>query len=437
MNANFALHSGAAQPSPALQSDVVAPTKASEVRQRQRKGRGRRLIAIIMVVLAIAAGGGAWWLFARQQTVTTPSTVTVTRGNIENAVLASGTLQASALVSVGAQVSGAIKSVAVKLGDTVKTGDTIAEIDSLTQQNALESAQAALTNVEAQRTAQAAQLESVEDALARARQLAEGNLISQADLGAAELAVATGKSQLAGLDAQIEQATLSVRSAQLDLDRTLIVAPTDGTVVAVLVDVGQTVSAAQGAPTIVKIAQLDVMLIEAQISEADVMRVEPGQSVYFTVLGAPDERMDATLLSIEPAPESIATDDGGSSDTAIYYNGIFEVPNPGHRLRIAMTAQVTIVLDAASDVLTLPASVLTTSGPDGRYGVEVYDPQTGSRERRIVTVGLNNKVVAEIVDGLSEGEQVISRRAVAAPAVPASGQPPSMLGGMGPPPGAR
>ena len=127
--------------------------------------------------------------------------------------------------------------------------------------------------------------------------------------------------------------------------------------VAVLVTEGQSVNAAQTAPTIVKIADLDTMIIKAQISEADVTRVAPGQHATFTILGDPDTRIDATLLSVEPAPDAITTADTGlsTSDNAIYYNGLFSVANPDHRLRIAMTAQVTIVINSANDVLTLPA----------------------------------------------------------------------------------
>src|SRR5690606_9228331 len=136
-----------------------------------------------------------------------------------------------------------------------------------------------------------------------------------------------------------------------------ITAPVSGTIVAVLVTEGQSVNAAQQSPTIVKIADLDTMLIKALISEADVTRVQPGQHAYFSILGEPNARIDAVLKSIEPAPDAIVTDDSGiaGNDNAVYYNGLFEVANPDHRLRIAMTAQVTIVVQSAHDVLLVPA----------------------------------------------------------------------------------
>ena len=365
-------------------------------------------VAIGVVVLS-AAGAGAWWGFAAPEPASAPNTVPVARGNIEETVLASGILQASQLVSVGAQTSGIVKSVNVMLGDAVTAGQVIAEIDSLDQENALQSAQASLASAEAQRAAQQASLEQAERALTRANDMRTRELLAQSEYEAAEAAVTNARAQLAGLDAQIELANIAVAAAQLDLSRTTITAPIPGTVVAVLVEQGQTVSAAQTAPTIVKIANLDSMLIKAEISEADVTRVAPGQRVYFTVLGAPDNRIEATLKSIDPAPSSIASDTtADASTTAVYYNGIFEVPNPDHALRISMTAQVTIVIDEARDALIVPSSALRGVRPGGRGVVEVYDPATATLTPREVEVGLDNNVSAAILSGLAEGELVVA-----------------------------
>lgn len=323
-------------------------------------------------------------------------------------MLASGTIEASSLVSVGAQVSGTIKTLDVSLGQDVKAGDVIAVIDSLNQENAVKKAEAALANVEAQRKQQQATLDQAKVSLTRAQSLNPQKLVSDADLQSAELAVATAEAQLEALDAQIQTAQLSVDSAKLDLSRTQITAPMDGTIVAVAVEVGQTVNATNSTPTIVKIANLDNMVVKAEISEADVPRVEPGQRVYFTILGDPDTKIDATLRDIEPAPDSISDESGSSSSSsAIYYNGLFDVPNPDHKLRISMTAQVTIVLAEARDVLTLPVTALGPKGPDGAYMVRVLEADGKIVPKRI-EVGLNNKVNVEIKSGLSEGDRVVT-----------------------------
>ncbi|MDO8358590.1 MAG: efflux RND transporter periplasmic adaptor subunit [Devosia sp.] len=408
-----------------LDSAVARPARPAT---RGGKRPARRWLTAAAVVLMLGIGTGGYWYAQQGQTVVPVSTVTVTRSTLEETVLASGTLEASSLVSVGAQVSGIIKSVDVALGDEVRAGDVLTEIDSLDQENALKAAQAALANIEAQKTAETANLAKYQKALDRAATLGAGDLISQADYDTAEANVAASQAQLASFDAQIEQAALNVSSAQLDLDRTTVTAPSDGTVVAVLVDQGQTVNASAAAPTIVKIANLDTMQIKAKISEADVSRVKAGQNVYFTVLGDPDNRIEATLKSVEPAPTSIEGDTT-STDTAIYYNGIFEVPNADHALRIAMTAQVTIILDEAANVLTLPTSALGTAGPDGSYTVSVLDPATGATTPHQVTVGLDDKVTAEITAGLSEGDKVVTAGTAKSPATPTA-----TSGGMGGPP---
>jgi macrolide-specific efflux system membrane fusion protein len=371
----------------------------------------RRFGIWIGVLAVIVIAGAAGWLYLRAPAKEEmPQTVAVTRGSVEETVLASGTIEARSLVSVGAEVSGTIKKLDVALGDAVKAGDVIAEIDSTNQQNAVRASEAALANIAAQQKIQDANLASAEATLARAEKLGKQSLVSDADLQAAQLAVTTAKAQQDALAAQIEQAEINVDTAKLNLSRTTILAPVDGTVVAVLVDAGQTVNANNATPTIVKLADLDNMVVRAEVSEADVPRVEPGQKVYFSILGEPDRQIEATLRSIDPAPASIASDTAStsSSSSAVYYDALFDVPNPDHKLRIAMTAQVTIVLDSAEDVLTVPASVLGRAGRDGAYHLLVWDAAAGTETPREVRIGLNNNVTAAVVSGLEEGDRVVA-----------------------------
>lgn len=399
----------------------------------------KRVAKVIAVLLVLAAGGGAaWWYFLGQpEAKTVPETTSVTRADIETTVLATGVLEASSLVSVGAEVSGRIEAIHVKLGQDVKKGDLIAEIDSLDQENAVKSAQAALAGIEAQKRNQEAVLVKAEAALARNTQLSAGSLVSQTDLETTQAAVEQSKAQIDLLSAQIDQANLTVDSAKLNLARTQIVAPSDGTVVALVVEEGQTLNANSSTPTIAKIANLDTMIIKAEISEADVVKVKPGQKVYFTILGEPDNRIEATLREIEPAPTSISSDTtSDSASSAIYYNGLFDVPNPDHRLRISMTAEVTIVLADAKGALTLPSSLVTRKGPDGAVMVMVYDPTTEETRPQRIEVGLNNNISAEILSGLEEGQQVVSGGSVAAsrPAGGGQRQGGGIMGGFGGPP---
>jgi macrolide-specific efflux system membrane fusion protein len=370
----------------------------------------KSLLRILVVVVVVAAAGTAWWMLSAPQAATEPATVAVARGDVEETVLASGTLEANSVTSVGAEVSGRIETLHVKLGDTVKQGDVIAQIDSLNQENDVKAAEASLANIKAQKLAKQADVVQAQQALDRARQLVGQKLMSQADFEAAQATLDAANAQIAALDAQISQAELAVDAANLNLSRTKITAPVSGTVVAVLVTEGQTVNANQQTPTIVKIADLDTMIIKAQISEADVTRVQPGQHAWFTILGEPDRRIDATLLSVEPAPDAIADSDTGisSGDDAIYYNGLFRVENADHHLRIAMTAKVTIVLNEAKNALTIPSSLLGDKGPKGNYVVRVYDPATKTTKPARITVGLDNNITAEVTSGLKEGDLVVS-----------------------------
>lgn len=362
----------------------------------------------LLVALAVIA----ILVYAYSRYTAAPATSYITepvrRGNIEQTVLANGMLQASKLVSVGAQVSGQIQTLPVTLGQQVKKGELIAQIDSLTQQNNLKAAQASLQSIDAQILAKQAQIHQSQLEYNRQRTMLAADASARANFETAQANLAVYRAQLKQLKAEREQAVVKVDSAKLDLGYTTITAPMDGTVVYTAVEVGQTVNANQSTPTIVEMAQLNKMTIKAQISEADVIHVHPGQPVYFTTLGQPEHRYTAKLRAIEPGPTSMTGNDSNltfSNSEAIYYNGLFDVDNPNQVLRIGMTAEVSIVLKQATDVLLVPAQVLQKTAQGG-YRVPLL--VNGSLEQRPVKVGINNKVYAEITEGLKAGDQVVT-----------------------------
>lgn len=333
--------------------------------------------------------------------------------DIEDTVIATGTLESSLLVSVGAQASGQIKSLKVQVGQQVEAGDLIAEIDSTTQQNALRNAEAQIASSRAQRAVQQANLKRAELTYNRQKGLFEENATTRAELESAELTLESSRAQIEAADAQLVQVQSSLDTARANLGYTQIVAPMSGTIVAIVAREGQTVNAVQSSPTIVKLAKLDTVTVTAGISEADVIRVKAGQTVYFTTLGDTRKRYYGTLRSIAPAPASIETDTGGRSvnssggaTQAVYYNATFEVPNPDGELRIAMTAQVYVVLAEAKQVPVIPAAALGDKADDGSYTVRVVDAQ-GMPQPRQVKIGINNNVNAQVLDGLKAGEQVV------------------------------
>ncbi|MEN5161009.1 efflux RND transporter periplasmic adaptor subunit [Achromobacter spanius] len=381
---------------------------------KKSRSKFKRYVLIAAILLLLVFGARAAFFSAPPPP--TFAVAEVSRADLEDSVLASGTIDAIERVSVGAQATGQLKSLKVELGDRVKKGQLVAEIDDLTQQNELRNAEAALQTRRAERAAKVATLKQAELAFKRQRQMLAADASSREAYEAAEATLAVTRAEIASLDAQIAQAEIQVDTAQVNLGYTRIVSPIDGMVVAVVTKEGQTVNSIQSAPTIIKVAQVDTMTIKAQISEADVTRVKPGLPVYFTILGEPDERYRATLRAVEPAPDSIQKEDAASSLTsssststsaAVYYNGLFDVPNPDEKLRISMTAQVFIVLGEAKDAVVVPASALGKRGKDGRYEVRVV-LDGNKTETRQVRIGMNNNVQAQVLEGLEVGERVVS-----------------------------
>jgi macrolide-specific efflux system membrane fusion protein len=378
----------------------------------------RLLIAVVVLVVAALAVHAHF----RKPPPPAITTSAATRGDLEIDVLATGTIEAAKLVSVGAQATGEVKRLYVALGDKVRKGDLIAEIDSKQQDNDLLKASAALQSARADLRARQATLKQDELAVTRARSLVAIDAGSHVDLETAEANVDSAAAAVTVAEAAIAQASLAEDTARVNVGYAHVLAPMDGTVVAIVTEQGQTVNSVQASPTIIKLARLDTMTIKAQISEADVPRVKAGMPVYFTLLGDPDTRYDTTLRAVEPGPTTLASDTSSvattssSTATAIYYNGIFDAPNPQGKLRIAMTAQSTIVLDKVKDALLIPAAALGAKGKDGRYTVRVVSEAAASAgagvpQDRLVRIGLNNRVQAQVLDGLKAGERVVTSEA--------------------------
>lgn len=424
------------------------------------KSKRSKIIFTIIAILIIALL--AWWLLKPKEELPSYITAQVERGDIENSVIATGLLEATKIVSVGAQASGQLKKMYVELGDEVKQGQLIAQINSVTQENEIQTAQASIKNQQAQLAVRQATLAQVQAEYNRQKNMYAQDATSKAELESALASYKTAQAEIVALNAQIEQSRLTLATAQEELGYTRIVAPMDGTVVAIVTEEGQTVNANQSAPTIVKLAKLDTMTVNAEISEADVMKVEKGQSVYFTTLGDSEKKYYATLRQIEPAPESISDDSSSSSSSssseAIYYNALFDVPNEDGKLRIDMTAQVSIIIDQAKNVLTIPSSALQTKSTNTKGSssnsntnnntsgqsntkersstkdtnaqrparLELTDAEQalidqgkatramvrviqadGTAKPTPVLVGLNNRVTAQVLKGLKEGDEVV------------------------------
>lgn len=373
-------------------------------------------IAVILIVIAAFLGVG---FFARQlffvKEKTTFITADVIRMDIVESVLASGVLKAFKTVEVGAQVSGQLKKLHVDVGDHAEKGQLLAEIDPVLQENALKESKSKVESLQAQKSSRQALFKQYEAGYRRQKQMIAQDASSVSDMETALAQLDSTRADIASLDAQINSAKIAVDTAKANLGYTKIAAPMDGVVLSVNIEEGQTVISTQTATTILTLANLNTITVKAKISEADIMRVKPGLATYFTLLGDSDTRYYSKLRAIEPAPASSSTGNSGNSqssvsttesgNTAIYYNGLFEVPNPDNRLRVSMTAQVSIILNEAKDALCIPLSALGEKQTDDSYKVRIL--RNNIPETHTITLGINNNVHTEVTEGLQEGDKVI------------------------------
>jgi macrolide-specific efflux system membrane fusion protein len=202
------------------------------------------------------------------------------------------------------------------------------------------------------------------------------------------------------LSAQMRQASAAVDTAKANLGYTKITAPMAGEVVSISLLEGQTLNSNQQAPTILRIADLTTMTVWAQVSEADIVRVKVGQDVYFTVLGQP-RRWNGKIRQILPTPELI--------NNVVFYDALFDIPNPERELNIQMTAQVFIVLAQAKAALLIPAAAVGNAAEGATTNVQVLKPD-GTVERRAIQIGIKSEISAEVTSGLKEKELVVIRQ---------------------------
>ncbi|APX70254.1 MULTISPECIES: efflux RND transporter periplasmic adaptor subunit [unclassified Brucella] len=368
----------------------------------RKRAKGKRRWWLWLPAAAIIIGAG-WYFYGSYKADGEKSSYlaeTVTRGDIENAITAVGTLSALRSVNVGAQVSGQLKSVKVEVGDHVKQGQLIAEIDPSPFEKKVEIAGAQLDNLKAQLLSKDAQLTLKKLNAARQKSLLATRGVSQATVDQANADLLMAEAEVKALNAQIRQQEAQLASDKVDLGYTSIYSPMEGTVVDEAAKEGETLNAVQSAPTIVTVADLKVMTVEAQVSEADISKLKPGMPVYFTLLGQPDKRFTGTLRQIKPTP---ATD-----NNVVLYYALFDVPNPTGELMIDMSAQVYFVLGEAKDVLVVPTAALTDKQKGGKPQVTVkVADKSGTLVERPVKVGVRNRVLAEIQSGLEEGDRVV------------------------------
>jgi macrolide-specific efflux system membrane fusion protein len=309
--------------------------------------------ALILAACALFAGGGyfAWrtW-FAQDASAAALVTAVATRGNLEDTVTATGTLQPKEFVDVGTQVSGQLKKLLVDIGAVVKAGQLLAEIDPSVYQAKVDGDRAQLLNQQAQLADKQAQLALAELQLKRQQNMMREDATTADALQSAEATRKSAAAQQDSLKAQMQQTESTLRGDEANLGYTKIYAPIAGTVVSQAAKQGQTLNANQQAPIVMRIANLSTMTVQAQVSEADVPKLRIGMDVYFTTLGGDNRRFYGKLRQIPPTPTVV--------NNVVLYDALFEVANPDQVLMTQMTAQVFFVAASARNAVLVPLTAL-------------------------------------------------------------------------------
>ena len=371
---------------------------------------GRRNLVIAAIVLLIVA----FFVFSRfgRSSAAQFQTATVTRGPITQTVTATGTLNPVVNVQVGSQVSGNIQKLFADFNSKVKAGDVVAQIDPVLFQATVTQAEGDLANAQA----------ALELAKVNATRIQE--LFAKKNSAQADVDQATANLHQAEANVKIKQGALD--KAKADLDYCRITSPVDREVISRNVDVGQTVAASLQAPVIFTIANdLTKMQIDSNVAEADVGVVEVNQDVDFTVDAFPTRTFHGKVVQVRNAPITV--------QNVVTYDTVIGVGNPDLKLKPGMTANVSVKIAHRDDALQIknaalryrPADATPAATRPPTPAVPGSPRPGGARERRgsertvyvllgsrprptQIKTGISDGVVTEVLEGLKEGDRVVT-----------------------------
>ena len=340
------------------------------------------------------------------------------KGSFSKKVDATGEIFATELIDVGAQVSGQIKKLYVKLGDQVKKGDMIASIDSSTQQNSIDNKEAQLAIYKAQLESAKVALNIAKTQFDRENALFAKNATSKQEFESAKNTFSANSAKIKELEAQIKQTNIELSTAKINLGYTKITAPRDGTVVSVQVEEGQTVNANQTTPTIVNIADLSHVKMKMQIAEGDITKIKVGTPVEYSILSEPTKKFQTTVSSIDPGLTTLSDGSYGSSSSskssyssssssssAVYYYAQSIVDNKDGILRIGMTTQNELLIANVEDAIIVPSIGIKKDEKGNSY---VYLLKDGKPVKTEVKTGIKDNLDTQIISGINEGDEIIT-----------------------------
>jgi len=335
-------------------------------------------------------------------------TALIKKSTIIEAVEASGTVNPVNTVDIGSQVSGMIKEIYVDYNSKVTKGQLLAQIDTSLFQAQVDKAQGDLLAAKSNKAKIEAMLAYDKKNYERHKKLYEKKYVAKSDVDLAEATYKSDLAQLAAANGTIAQATATLNNNLTNLRYTKIISPVDGIVVSRAVNVGQTVAASFQTPTLFQVAQdLTDMQIEVNVSEADIGKIQKGQTVEYTLDGYADSVFHGQVSEVRIAPTTVSN--------VVTYTVIVDVDNKDQKMIPGMTANVSIITNKSENVLCVPNDALKFA-PTEITGGKKYKEQGiwVLRDRKPVRItiktGAKNTDKTEVIsDELQENDKVIIR----------------------------
>jgi macrolide-specific efflux system membrane fusion protein len=334
------------------------------------------LAAFIVAAAGIAAinlRGGA-----ESDSLLSEKGFTTKRGPFEVAVAASGIIQPIEVVDVGAQVSGQLAMLHVRLGDRVDPGQLLAEIDDRLIRARLVQGEAAAENLRAQIQAKKAQVAYARAQQSRTDALVERSITTRAQADLAQSTTAVLVAEERALEAQLAGQLAALGGIRLDLDYTRITAPVDGIVTTIVAQRGQTLNANQQAPIILRISRDRPLTLIARIPEADFERIRAGMTARFTLLGGSSRTYEGKVSTVLRAPTII--------NDVVFYDAIIVLDDDQGALAFGRTTQVFIEIERLACAVMLPRNRLPDSLTPGAMIKVSLRKQAGNVATRILPI---------------------------------------------------
>jgi RND family efflux transporter MFP subunit len=373
--------------------------------------------ALVILVVAGLLGGGAWyyWSGSTDGTTTvgaagapgamgrgfgrTPMTVdmaSATRQEVVDYITVVGNLIAAATVDIVPRIAGRLDSVNVKLGDRVSKGQTIAKIEDREIREQINQAQATLEVNKANATQRESEVQVQQNALDRTRNSYERGLTAKQLLEDAESRFNAAVSQLNVAKAQFSQTQSRIDELRITLGNTTVMSPIDGFVSRRNLDPG---GFAGAATVILTVVDLHTVRMVGNLVEKGFKKVTSGVAAIVQVDTFPGEDFSGRVSRVAPVFDP-------ATRTAQME---IEVPNPGFRLKPGMYARVRLTVERRPDALTVPRNAVVDL--EGKRGVFLVEDQIAKFHE--VQTGLSDGERIEILDGLAEGQRVITTGALA------------------------